>query len=234
MHDELNQHDRRMFDRLVDGELSADERRRLLTSLDDRPEGWRQCALAFLEAQAWRTELSQAAQETASTPAALTLRGEVAATTHRTGRYAARWLVIAAALVVAFGLGVFWPADHDESTIAEFGPASPDQPAGGAAPLETTPSPNRASRDALVFFVNDDAGGTQRVHVPLVDAGTVDRQLGVRFRSGVPAAIRDHLRQNGYDVHSQRRYAPLRMENGGSLVVPVEDTRIVPVSPVVF
>ena len=42
------------FDRLVDGELSDAERRRLLASLDDEPGGWRCCALAFLEAQAWR------------------------------------------------------------------------------------------------------------------------------------------------------------------------------------
>jgi hypothetical protein len=40
------------FDRLVDGELSPAEYRQLLASLDDMPDGWRQCALAFLEAQA--------------------------------------------------------------------------------------------------------------------------------------------------------------------------------------
>ena len=42
------------FDRLVDDELSDTERRQLLASLDDEPGGWRCCALAFLEAQAWR------------------------------------------------------------------------------------------------------------------------------------------------------------------------------------
>ena len=37
-----------LFDRLVDGEISAAERRELLESLDSRPGGWRQCALAFM------------------------------------------------------------------------------------------------------------------------------------------------------------------------------------------
>ena len=49
-----------LFDRLVDGELSGGERRALLESLDARPQGWRRCALAFLEAQSWRKELREA------------------------------------------------------------------------------------------------------------------------------------------------------------------------------
>ena len=53
-----NQQDDILFDRLVDGELSAAERQQLLASLDDRPGGWRRCALAFLEAQTWRSDLT--------------------------------------------------------------------------------------------------------------------------------------------------------------------------------
>ena len=45
------------FDRLVDGELSAEEYRTLLAALDDEPGGWRRCALAFLEAQSLGREL---------------------------------------------------------------------------------------------------------------------------------------------------------------------------------
>ena len=36
---------------LVDGVVSVADRRELLASLDDVPNGWRRCALAFLEAQ---------------------------------------------------------------------------------------------------------------------------------------------------------------------------------------
>jgi hypothetical protein len=45
------------FDRLVDDELNEEERRELLGRLDDEPGGWRQCALAFLEAQCWKQSL---------------------------------------------------------------------------------------------------------------------------------------------------------------------------------
>lgn len=40
-----------LIDRLVDGELDPESRRELLLRLDAAPDGWRRCALAFLEAQ---------------------------------------------------------------------------------------------------------------------------------------------------------------------------------------
>ena len=61
MRDDLPEHlrDEAVFDRLADGELSLEETRSLLRSLDERPDGWRRCALAFLEAQAWSQELQK-------------------------------------------------------------------------------------------------------------------------------------------------------------------------------
>ena len=51
----------RQFDLLVDGELSEADRRALLLQLEHEPDGWRRCALAFLEAQCWKAELGQIA-----------------------------------------------------------------------------------------------------------------------------------------------------------------------------
>ena len=53
--------DERLLDRLVDGELADDERRELLLQLEKNPDGWRRCALAFLEAQTWRQALAPVA-----------------------------------------------------------------------------------------------------------------------------------------------------------------------------
>ena len=41
--------DPQVLDRLVDGELADGDRRTVLESLERQPDGWRQCALAFLE-----------------------------------------------------------------------------------------------------------------------------------------------------------------------------------------
>ena len=46
------------IDLLVDGELPEEDRARLLRRLDDENE-WQRCALAFLEAQAWREAMIQ-------------------------------------------------------------------------------------------------------------------------------------------------------------------------------
>ena len=45
------------LDLLVDGELDEPRRRELLARLEAAPEGWRRCALAFLEAQSFREAL---------------------------------------------------------------------------------------------------------------------------------------------------------------------------------
>jgi hypothetical protein len=70
--------------------------------------------------------------------------------------------------------------------------------------------------------------------VPLVDAGELDKQLGVQFQTGVPDDVRNQLKNNGYQVQSKRQYAPLWLENGRPMILPVEDTNIVPVSNKVF
>ena len=54
----------RRIDLLADGELSDEARCGLLARLDRESDGWRRCALAFLEAQAWRGETRSMVRET--------------------------------------------------------------------------------------------------------------------------------------------------------------------------
>jgi hypothetical protein len=123
---------------------------------------------------------------------------------------------------------------------------------GGGAPLvdSQTPDPNASvvqsvpptvpdenaedGDDALTLFVRDETGQTRPVRVPLVDAQALDRQLGLQFRTGVPEDLRTRLQDRGFDVQSKRSYAPLWLEDGRSMFVPVEDTRIVPVRQNVY
>jgi ferric-dicitrate binding protein FerR (iron transport regulator) len=90
------------LDRLVDGSLPEAERRELLLQLESDPDGWRRCALAFLEAQTWREALMPLAA-VASTP-------RVAATTAMprpapSHRRLIQTIAAAACLAIAFGLG---------------------------------------------------------------------------------------------------------------------------------
>jgi negative regulator of sigma E activity len=220
-----------LLDRLVDGELTGNERHQLLESFDKRPEGWRRCALAFLEAQSWREEMGQVARGVVSeTNAPKSPAPSVAPSRKPSWSSIATWLAMAASLLLAFGLGMVH-REHGQSVAGTSanptGQIAKVTPSGKAlSPKSGTPS------DAVTFFVKDDGGRMQPVRVPLVDANTLDRELGMTFQTGVPDDVRNQLKDNGYAVKSKRQYAPLWLENGRPMILPVEDTNIVPVSNV--
>jgi hypothetical protein len=226
-------HDDTVFDRMVDGELLAAERRRLLASLDDQPGGWRRCALAFLEAQSWREGLGELVREPLPTQAAdekLSMAPTESAREQR--RRGVVWLAIAAGLLAAFTLGLRWRSGEQ---VAGNNVAPTDRSIAKVVPPPASKSPTaQAAADALTLWVRDDAGKAQPLRVPLVDAGTLDQQLGLQFQSGLPSDVRSQLQDRGFQVQSKRRYAPFWLENGRPMIVPVEDTRIVPVSQSVY
>jgi hypothetical protein len=228
-----------LFDRLVDGELSAGERQRLLTSLDDRPGGWRRCALAFLEAQAWGHDLKQIVREADAIPSTVRAQAPLPA---RTGRRGLQFFAIAACVLMAFTLGLAMREDGLSLPGAAPNPgdelvAVPNVPTASTPPTRV-PVPQAGQRsaddEALTLWVRNEQGQAQPLRVPLVDAATLDRQLGVAFQPGLSEAARRQLRERGYDVESKHRYAPLWLENGRPMIVPVEDTRIVPISQPVY
>jgi hypothetical protein len=115
--------DDRLIDRLVDGELEPFRRRAVLEQLESEPDGWRRCALAFLEAQAWRSVLRPVAD-------APPVRDADQTSVRRFHvRLAAAW---AAGVLVAFGLG--W-----SGAVAARPRPVPMQPIA-----RVTPEPSRA------------------------------------------------------------------------------------------
>jgi hypothetical protein len=223
-----------LIDRLVDGELSADERRQVIAALDARPDSWRRCALAFLEAQSFRGAMKAiiaGPQAAIVQPTATTTGNPKPSRFSHVGKTAsavAYWCAIAASLFVAFGLG--WQAN---------GPAaSPDVQVAVDSPrptplVEGLPS---AGDDAVTLVVHNQNGEPQRVRVPLVEG----RRLGQAFADApqwAAPAVREYLQERGLDLKARRRYAPMYFEqpNGmAPLIVPVDDAVITPVSLPVY
>ena len=141
-------------------------------------------------------------------------------------RAAAQWLAVAAGLIVAFKIGSW---QRERGVPIANSPAATNEQLVSVPPPAAVPN-NAKANDALNLWVRDDAGQLRRVRVPLVDAQALDGQLGTVFQTGVPDDVRDRLNGSGYAVESKRQYAPLWLENGRPMVVPVEDTKIVPVS----
>lgn len=222
-----------VFDRLVDGELSATERQQLLASLDDRTTwgsdgGWRPCALAFLEAQAWGHQFKQIVAEPAKPVAPILERPQASQPSVHWGR----WLAIAASLLVAFSLG--WSAKSTPSDIApSFAVAEQEEmPLRDELPPALL-SDDALSDDAVTLLVRDVSGQNRRLQVPLMDVEHFDD----RYAETLPAEMRELIREQGYNVQRRRRFAPMFFEQNEQLVpmvVPVDDTRIVPVSRPVF
>jgi hypothetical protein len=98
------------LDRLVDGELSDVERRDVISRCASTPDGWRRCALAFLEAQEFRQSFASIDQIAAERPT--TSRPKPVE--HRAGTAMieaipirrSQWPIVAGAILLSFVAGL--------------------------------------------------------------------------------------------------------------------------------
>lgn len=224
-----------MLDRLIDGELSPDDRRRVLIALETSVDGWRRCALGFVEAQTWRSEMRRVVsdgghavphQSPPTLPTSRTSPTQISPSRHRPN---AAWLATAAGLLFAFALG--WQVRAPQAT------PSFDQPLAISPPPEQPPQQRVPSADAVTLVLNDSQGAQHRVEVPLVEARNLGRQFADSPRWAPSPAVRRSLDAQGVDLKTRRRYAPLYFEQENQIVpmvVPVDDAYVTPVNSTVF
>jgi hypothetical protein len=241
----------RVLDRLVDGELGQHERRQLLASLDDEPGAWRQCALAFLEAQNWRLQLSRIASEplvahvTASTvntvPAVNTVPHEVISFpgsrtqvarsgSPRTG-YLGAMLAIAASLLLAFGLGTRYRSDARDSggrgaLVANQNDTSAKQPVS----VVNDSRPDLASGAAapLRTLILKPTGGEsgEPIELPLIESDAEGAIAASARPSVLSGSLTSQFEKDGFVVDRQQRLWPVDLPDGRRVLVPVEEVDI--------
>jgi hypothetical protein len=223
--DEFRRDDERVLDRLVDGELSAEERRSLLASLDDEPGAWRRCALAFLEAQSWRWQLSRLAAE----PLVCKTSADVAvATRNRRRRFWELGLAIAAGLVVAFGLGTrFAPRELAATEEGALATTQVEQ----ANEEEPTPVPQSAEEstskwETLTLAATDGTDANDQFQLRVLNANESEQEWALDEPSELPANLQELLEAAGLQVERQRRLLPIDLSDGRRMVVPVEEIDI--------
>ncbi|HWB12017.1 MAG TPA: hypothetical protein VG826_22520 [Pirellulales bacterium] len=220
----------RLLDLLVDGELSDGERRELLAWCEREPDGWRRCALAFLEAQDWSSVLG-ALTDTSQESAAPTGPGR-SATSERlppdeTGPMTAhgraeqrgrtstgpgpfwnvrQWgtmLAMAASVVLAFTLGLW---------VRDAGKAGQIAPLGSPAVNVVTNGPGSRGEEGGLQMADGDDGGWEPVRA-----------------EAVPEDVRQALERMGHHVEQQRRLVPYRLDDGRRVVIPVDQVEVRPV-----
>jgi len=243
------------FDRLVDGELTDAQRRELLSRLDDEPGGWRQCALAFLEAQALGEDLGAIARDAASASD----RPQSSTTgSFWTRGHGGTLVAMAASFLVALTAVLAWqqirhgpvPAAPGSAQLADNLPGGADPSFDSAAPGPTAPAPAADPRMLARQANPDDVpaaadqspqpaeepfggawqlvsdGDADTVRLPVVERERLDDGWLQRVPSAVPEHVREALERTGHRVYLRRELVPMQTEDGRQLVVPVDQVEI--------
>ena len=231
----------RLIDRLVDDELASAERRALLLELEHRPDGWRECALAFLEAQAFsdgfQSVMTDPPTADAETDRKLDPKARPADPVRSSG--AARWpsmMAVAAGLMVAFSVGVASRGIWNESRDAEVQDAVGRPLASSNAPSESSgidgatagmnarqsvvPAETRSVSKVRVPFGDGSGGRIEDVVVPIVDADSGAPFLS-RDANQIPPDVLQMLERYG-PLERTRGYFPVHLGDGRRVVVPLE------------
>ncbi len=211
MNTRIEQHE---LDRLVDGELSAEEYRALLARFETSPEGWRSCGLAFLESQALGQEFGrvvcegEAARQAAPAQPARRLSS-------RALEFAGWSAALAASLFLAFWLG------------GALGPGDP--PARVADPPVLARETPAAPRDVtLVVGGEPGSGNLSSFRVPLVETTPEEADWLSGEVTGMPEEVQRYLESQGHRVHRTFRLMTVDVGGGRQAIVPMEQFEIVP------
>lgn len=216
------------LDRLVDGELSDPEYRNLLQSLEGQPDGWRRCAMAFLEAQVWGRELNAVRKDGKSS-----VPGTVARHWRSSWFYAgAMALACAASFLLAFSIAMRW---QDRSTAVPNSPTVAVDLSNGHQPQLVSESvPYSAAPESPLgkyqLVVDSDSAQPQAVEMPVFSAD--DPRAGLlldEYATGPQQLIRA-LESRGNQVRRERNWIPMPGNSTAPVYVPVDELQITPVS----
>ncbi len=242
--------DQLVIERLVDGELGEEQRKELLSSLDATPNGWRQLALAFVEAQTLRQELGAMV----SGPPPAVPAGQSPARGSFWLRPAAMALAMAASFLAAVSLGLIFrsPSQRPADNLSVARPPLPATPVGEGSDWRNGPADGLGDDLADGRFESQFAEQPpDGVGQPLRAVATVDLPLEheaetslVLSSSGhssaedvwsrvrqpaLPPHIRQLLEQLGHQLRVRRSVVPLDLPDGRRAVLPME---IIDVQPV--
>lgn len=239
---EFSSSDDRLLDRLVDGTLDLPAQRDLLTRLDQTPGGWRRCALAFLEAQAWGSEFRQLRGETDHLGSKSFARSEGPQIANRQSpaRSLGRLVGVALALCVAFGLGrLSMPVEPRLQDAVVRAPeqrtvAAPDETAvaEGDGPLVTpeefqAPEPdNDVHVAARLSWQLQQDGEKRKVEVPVLEGRGLDMEWLMQQPTAVQEPIRKALERRGHKIETQRQLLTVNLKDGRSVVVPIDQVQV--------
>ncbi len=230
-----------LLDRLVDGELSDTEYRETLGSVESHPDGWRRCALAFLEAQAWGREFRLVRTETPAVAVAV-------APARRSGSwlyFGAMAIACAASFLLAFGVANQLQsrsrnlpsaanlAVHPSPTPDANSVADPSHQFASDSNSSNQPTASRTDGSPMGHYrlvVNGETGPAQEVEMPVFAADDPRADMLLDEYATMPHEIIRALQNSGNEVQHRRNWIPMRTTAGAPMYVPVDELQVTPVS----
>ena len=226
--------DPRRFDLLVDGELSETERRALLSGLDHEAEGWRRCAMAFLEAQCWKNDFGAM------------VRPAVECRSQRQSAAPSPWrhrlsttLAMAASFLVALMLGTrlrdgWLGGNHPAAGLRIDSVATTRDGVKSAAPsqspvgLGVQPAGGSSDPWQLVTLTTPKGPGGARetIRLPAIQRDRLDPEWMEDSPGAIPPEVLQAFERTGHQVQQHRELLPLEMQDGRRLVVPVDRVEV--------
>jgi len=220
----------RELDRLVVGQMSQADQQALLRRLEEQPEGWRRCALAFLEAQCWKREMASLARA----PMEVSHRGPGFPLAGQAARRGSRWLggraftvlAMAASFVVALGvgfwLGPLWRAGPLDQLAGVTGVGQQPRPIPSAvSPQPSAPAPVPWTT-VRVAGPQGPAGPDGTIQVPAMERDRIDDAWLNSLPRALPADVLQALQRTGHRVQQSRELVPVPLDDGRRLVLPVD------------
>jgi anti-sigma factor RsiW len=208
------------LDRLVDGDLPENERRELFLRLENDPEGWRRCALAFLEDQAWRKALTPAvhAESALDASSSVAMPAKV--------RRAKDWLVrgsLAASLMgLTFAAGFaargLATVDHPVEVAKSETPASTSTSAA--------PQPDQIREVGSLELVDSSAGESPPRRFPIRSGPGLDEKWLLSQPSSVPDYLRARWERQGYRLAERRKLVSVELGDGRHVSIPVDEVEV--------
>lgn len=249
----------RLLDLLVDGELSEAQRREVLAWCQSEPDGWRRCALAFLDAQSWSSVLGQMATErviaervaagkptsddplwAAPAAGANVVERPRAAQPHS---WFGSALALAASALVAFTLGLWARGGFSGGAMSGNRPLMPSgehqtlstvaEHDGAGSGALSADRPEQGPRGKVRLVVGGPAGTADEIQLPVIEG----QSLGDDWRHGQPAMpldVQQALERLGHRVRQQRQLVPFSLDDGRRVMVPVDQIDVQPVADRAF
>lgn len=217
------------FDMLVDGELGDEERRELLSRLDTEPDGWRRCALAFLEAQVWRQTMRSVSDDSVEAPA-------ITARSHSAWRRFRNVVGMACSLLLALGVGLALGGMFDRApSVVPTEQVAEVPHVDESKEVEPSPAPEAVPELEVPYqYVSIPAqdpvsGEAESVQMPVVPQEYLEEGWPYRLPAILPDDVVQTLQRRGHEVVQHRRLVPFQAADGSRVVFPVDEVELVPV-----